>query len=1010
MTRFFSSLRVRLLLPVLLAIVSAAGLLLYSALEDRRKDIIEAQEHALRLARLAASAHEQVIQGARQLLFGLVRLPEVRRGEPAACSAFFAGLLQQYPLYANLGTMRPNGDAFCSAVPLTRPVNAADMAWFQRVLRSRGFAVGGYQIGRITGMPVLVFGAPVLDPAGRVQAVVFAALDLKWFNMLAAETRLPEGSTLAVIDRHGTILTRHPNPEQWVGKRVPDASLLKAMETRGQGMIEGTGPDGVERLYAFTPLGRAPDPGVYVKIGIPKAVALAEANRSLAQSLIVLGLVATLALASSWVGGHLLILRPVAGLVRATERLSAGDLTARTGLRTGQGELSQLARAFDDMAEALERDTAERKRAEGALRESEERYRTILDQAGDAVFMHDETGRLLEVNRKACQNLGYSREELLSKSVGDIDPDAIQAGRDRLWNAILAGACETFESRHMRKDGTAMPVEVTLGSVRLPQGPVVLGLARDITDRKRAEEALRQSEEKFRRAFEDVSIGMCLTEADGRLVEVNEALCTMLGYSKAELTGRTFGEITHPDDFEPSREWVRRMLAGEAASSCMEKRYLRKNGEVLWALVTTSLLRDADGAPLHFITQIQDITERKRAEEALRERTRQLQSIRAVTIEITRELGLQNLLKLIVQRAVELLGVASGRVWLWNEPAQVLEPHAWQGMGEWVREMRRRPGEGVAGRVFQSGAGLIVNDYRTSPYAHPNGLRRPGVTAVIAEPLLYRDRLVGVIALDNEGTGRRFTPQDGEILALFAAQAAIAIENARLFHSVAEQGAQLRALAARLADTEEAERRRIARELHDRVGQNLTALSLNLNILRDQLPPPVAERLAARLTDSMKLVEETVGQIRGVMADLRPPVLDDYGLMAALRWYGEQFSTRTGVAVSVRGEDPTPRPPQAVESALFRIAQEALTNVGKHARATRAEVGLESDEAVVRMTIADDGVGFDPTTARAPAGGTGWGLVTMRERATGAGGTLRVDSAPGRGTRVTVEIGRASGQ
>ena len=123
---------------------------------------------------------------------------------------------------------------------------------------------------------------------------------------------------------------------------------------------------------------------------------------------------------------------------------------------------------------------------------SEERYRTIMEQAADAVFMRDESGRILEANRKACQSLGYSREELLAKSVWDIDPEALQAGKERLWDKILAGEQFTFESRHRRKDGSFFPVEATLGLVRLPAGPAVLGLIRDITERKRAEEKVHQ--------------------------------------------------------------------------------------------------------------------------------------------------------------------------------------------------------------------------------------------------------------------------------------------------------------------------------------------------------------------------------------------------------------------------------------------------------------------------------------------------------------------------------------
>jgi len=139
----------------------------------------------------------------------------------------------------------------------------------------------------------------------------------------------------------------------------------------------------------------------------------------------------------------------------------------------------------------------QRHRGEEALRESEERYRTILDQAADGVILHDETGHIVDVNRKTCQSLGYSREELLSKSIEDIDPDAILEGKSNLWNAVLAGESYTFESHHVHKDGSTIPVEVALGPLHLPLGPAILGIVRDITERKLAEDALQEASRKL---------------------------------------------------------------------------------------------------------------------------------------------------------------------------------------------------------------------------------------------------------------------------------------------------------------------------------------------------------------------------------------------------------------------------------------------------------------------------------------------------------------------------------
>jgi signal transduction histidine kinase len=357
MLRFtFASLRFRLLLLVLLAVVPALGLTLYTNVELRRLAAADAKEEALRLARIATSGQEDMIKDTRQLLFALTQLPEVRSTDPTVCSGFLARLLKQYPQYALLGVIAPGGDLFCSALPASSPVNLAHHNCFQHVLQTRDFAVSGYQSDRSSGKATLDFGYPVLDEAGQVRAVVFASLDLTWLNQLAAEAQLPQGSTFTVIDRNGIILVRYPDPGIWVGRSVPEAPIVETMLTQqGEGTAEAYGVDGIPRLFAFTPLASAPGNGeVYVSIGIPTAVAFANANRVLAFHLAGLGLVTVLALAAAWLGSNLFILRQVKLLVNATKRLNAGDLSARTGLPYGKGELSQLARAFDEMAESLE--------------------------------------------------------------------------------------------------------------------------------------------------------------------------------------------------------------------------------------------------------------------------------------------------------------------------------------------------------------------------------------------------------------------------------------------------------------------------------------------------------------------------------------------------------------------------------------------------------------------------------------------------------------------------------
>ena len=217
---------------------------------------------------------------------------------------------------------------------------------------------------------------------------------------------------------------------------------------------------------------------------------------------------------------------------------------------------------------------------------------------------------------------------------------------------------------------------------------------------------------------------------------------------------------------------------------------------------------------------------------------------------------------------------------------------------------------------------------------------------------------------------------------------------------------RLRALATQLTEVAEIERSRLARELHDQVGQNLTAIGINLNLIRSYIPEDVAAQVLFHFEDSLSLVDQTTQRIRDLTADLRPPLLDEYGLLAALEWYSEYFSRRTHITMSIIGKEPEPRLPTRVENALFSIAQEALTNVAKHAHATTTTVTVEEDRNLIRLIVADNGVGFQQGQQAKFDGSRGWGFITMTERAESVGGHCHIESSPNQGTRVIVELTR----
>lgn len=255
----------------------------------------------------------------------------------------------------------------------------------------------------------------------------------------------------------------------------------------------------------------------------------------------------------------------------------------------------------------------------------------------------------------------------------------------------------------------------------------------------------------------------------------------------------------------------------------------------------------------------------------------------------------------------------------------------------------------------------------------------------------------------NAGLEKRVASRSRELSMSNKALIAEIEERKQTEQALTHSQRQLRALNVQLAELEEGERRRLARELHDQVGQNLTALGINLNVVLNQLSDASKGKVEARLQESLRIAAETAGSIRDVMAALRPQVLDDYGLKAALQMEAERFSLRTGIATEVIGKEAAPRASDGLETALFRIAQEALTNVSKHGQAKQAVVHLEQTDGRMRLIIEDDGIGFDPEKVN-PGRHSGWGLMNMRERIQAHDGFLQVISTPGEGTRIVVDV------
>jgi PAS domain S-box-containing protein len=648
---------------------------------------------------------------------------------------------------------------------------------------------------------------------------------------------------------------------------------------------------------------------------------------------------------------------------------------------------------------AVVRDITETVQAEQTLQEREQQYRSVFESSMDGLFINSLNGQLVDFNPAAAHMHGYTVEEFRQLQPPQfIHPDSLPLFANYMG---LAKTGQEIRGRavDVRKDGSLIHVEVR-GTPFMLRGQLhAFAAVRDITAQVQAEAALREREEQYRNVFETSLDGLAINDLSGRLVDFNPAMAHMHGYTVDEFRSVQPLQFIHPDSLPLFAEFMEAVNAGrEYRCRAVD---VRKDGSTFYIEVV--------GAPFtlrgqpHTFAIVRDISAQVEAEAALErrvaERTRELSTLLDVSRNVASTLEIEPLLGLILDALKVFVDYSGARIYTLE--GQMLRVRAARGANRTDREIGMEfPLSGLLSEgVFIQRRALVIPDLNNPDDPWAVAFREEGpadideiltrVQSWMGVPLIARGRVIGNLALEHGQPGF-YDAHHAEVVMALADQVAVALENARLFTE-----AQGKAVLE--------ERQRLARDLHDSVTQSLYSLTLLAEAGRRLIDVDVPQ--AARyLNDMGEIAQQSLKEMRLLVYQLRPLALTHEGLIGALQARLDSVEKRSGVEARFLIEGNLGNLPPAVEEGLFRVAQEALNNVLKHAAARSVVVRLRGDDECVTLEVADDGRGSELLSTDVQGG---LGLTSMRERVAKLEGTLSIESTPGQGTRVVVEVPRS---
>jgi PAS domain S-box-containing protein len=468
-----------------------------------------------------------------------------------------------------------------------------------------------------------------------------------------------------------------------------------------------------------------------------------------------------------------------------------------------------------------------------------------------------------------------------------------------------------------------------------------------------------QAKQLFHYLFEQASLGIAVEDLEGTLLLANPALCSMLGYREDELCGMSCSQFANAEDSEDDWAHFQQLCAGVIDKYSLEKRYVRKNGGQLWGRLNVSLWRDGDGgAPLVFAF-VEDITERKRSEEALR---------------------------LSEERFRLAAQAAKMYAYEWDVQADtVVRSEAYVDVFGYSHQEKERTRQQILADIHPDDRALFIGSV--------DQLTPENSTSQIS----YRRLRPAGSVVWLEKSARGFFDEQGKLLRMIGMVANITERK------LAE--AAVASVSRRLIEAQEQERSRIARELHDDIGQRLAILAINLTQI--QLRPPNSSELPGRIGELQKQTSEIAADIQSLSHELHSSRLQFLGIVAAMRGFCREFGEQQKVEIDCKIHDlPVPLSPD-ISLCFFRVLQEALHNAAKHSGVQYFEVELWGTPDEIHLTVSDSGAGFDIDAAKASQG---LGLISMQERLRLLNGTLSIESQLQRGTTIHARVPFSSGK